>query len=54
MPQPVAFTKTCFWSNWSQWLRHPGPPSVLDYPPQKKGPMFHNFLNQAHLECPNL
>ena len=33
MPQPVPFTTTCFWSNWSQWLRDPVPQSVLDYPP---------------------
>ena len=43
MPQPMPFTTTCFWSNWSQWLRDPGPPSVLDYPPQEKGPMFQFF-----------
>ena len=58
MPQPVPFTTTCFWSNWSQWLRDPGPQSVLDYPPPPpppaKGPMFQIFLNQAYLECPNL
>ena len=54
MPQPVPFTTTCFWSNWSQWLRDPGPQSVLDYPPQKKGCMFQVFLNPAYLECPNL
>ena len=27
---------------------------MLDYPPQKKGPKFQIFLNQAYLECPNL
>ena len=56
MPQPMPFTKTCFWSNWSQWLGHQGPQSVLDYPPPAppKGPMFLIFLNQAYLECPNL
>ena len=55
MPQPVPFTTTCFWSNWSQWLRDLGPQSVLDYPPPPpKGPMFQIFLNQAYLECPNL
>ena len=56
MPQPMPFTKTCFWSNWSQWLRDAGPQSVLDYPPPAppKGPMSLIFLNQAYLECPNL
>ena len=54
MPQPMPFTRTCFWSNWSQWLRDPGRPSVLDYSPQKKGPMFLIFFNPAYLECPNL
>ena len=56
MPQPMPFTKTCFWSNWSPWLRDPGPQSVLDYPPPAppKGPLLQIFLNQAYLECPNL
>ena len=53
-PQPVPFTGTCFWSNWSQWLRDPRPQRVLDYQPQKRGPMFQIFFNQAYLECPNL
>ena len=53
-PQPVPFTGTCFWSNWSQWLRDPSPQRVLDYAPQNKGPMFQIFFNQAYLECPNL
>ena len=56
MPQPIPFTTTCFWSNWSQWLRDPGPQSVLDYPPplHQKAPCFRFFFNQAYLECPNL
>ena len=53
-PQPAPFTATCFSSNWSQWLRNSGPPSVLDYLPQKNIPIFHISLNQACLECPNL
>ena len=56
IPQPVPFTGTCLWSNWSQWLRDPRSQSVLDYPPPAppKGPMLQIFLNQAYLECPNL
>ena len=55
MPQPMPFTTTCFWSNWSQWLKASRPPSVLHYPPpKKKAPCFSFFLNQAYLERPNL
>ena len=54
MPQPVAFTTTCLWSNQPQWLRDPGHPSVLDYPPLEKRPHISDLLNQAHLECANL
>ena len=55
-PQPAPFTRTCFWSNWSQWLRDRRPQRVLDFPPppQKKRPRVSVFLNQAYLECPNL
>ena len=42
MPQPVAFTGTGFWSNWSWCLRYLGPPSVLDYAPPRKGPTTIN------------
>ena len=51
MPQPMPFTKTCFWSNWSRWLRDLGPPSVLDYPPHKKDSKFQICANQAYWEC---
>ena len=56
MPQPMPFTRTCLWLNWSQWLKASRPPSVLHYPPppKKKAPCFSFFLNQAYLECPNL
>ena len=49
MPRRVAVTATLFWSNCSQYLKDLGPPSVLDYPPPKKGPLFQIFLNQAFL-----
>ena len=49
MPQRIPFTRTCFWSNWSQWARDPGPPSVLDYPPQKRGPIFQIFFWTKHI-----
>ena len=54
MPQPVPFTTTCFWSNWSQWLRDPGPPSVLDYPPPppQKAPCFSFFLTKHIWNAP--
>ena len=54
VPQPMPFSRTFFWPNWSQWLADPGPPSVFHYPPRTKGPMFQIFLNQRYLECPNL
>ena len=49
MPQPEAFTGAFFWSIWLQFLRDLDPPSVLTYPPPKKGPLFHIFRNQAFL-----
>ena len=49
MPQPVAFTRTCYCSNWSEWLGDPSLPSVLDYLQEEKGPVFHSFFNQAYL-----
>ena len=52
MPQPVPFSRTFFWSNWSQWLRDLGPPSVLDYPPSQKSPMFQMFFEPSILVIP--
>ena len=54
MPQPVAFTKTCFWPNWSQWLRDPGPPSVLDYPPLEKLSTVPDFFELSIFGMPQL
>ena len=52
MPRPVAFTRSCFWSIWSQQLRDLGPSSVLHYPPPKKGPMFHIFFQPSKSVMP--
>ena len=49
MPQPLAFTKACFSSNWSLWLRIPSPPSVLDYPPKKRARCFTAFSTKQIL-----
>ena len=38
-----------FWWISLQWLRDLGPPSVLDYPPPKKGPLVQIFLKHAFL-----
>ena len=47
MPQPVPVTGNLFLQNWSQWLRDPGPPSVLDYPPLEKRPHFSDFFEPS-------
>ena len=49
MPQIVAFIRTCYCTNWSQWLGDPSLPSVLDYPHENKGQLFHIIFNQGYL-----
>ena len=52
LPRPVASTKTCFWSNWSQCLRDPCPPTVVDYPPPKKNPLSQVFSTKPICDDP--
>ena len=49
-----TFHHNLFWVELVIMAQRSIPQSVLDYPPQKKGPKFQIFLNQAYLECPNL
>ena len=45
MPRPIAFTRMVFLSICSHWLGYMVAPSVLEYPPPKKGSLFQSFPN---------